>query len=259
MKCTWSVILATVGAIAASARPACAQEPAQPVQAEPEARFDIHGSADVGYRFTTITGSTQTFRQLFDLSDGPRVLGVELHGDAGQNPRAFADTFAFSASGLGGDPFPTVQFTLRKSHRFDLRVNWRRSRLFDVAPMTPASIGGFDTQAVTDRHAWMTSRQIGNVAFTFDATNRLHFLFDYGRHARDGAIESTRSLDFIGAPSTWGAFARANPFPVAAPVNDSANRVTGGVSYGKDRWTIHYRAGYQVQEEKLVLDPAASP
>jgi len=76
MNCRWPVILATVGAIAAVARPACAQEPAQPAQAEPEPRVDIHGSADVGYRFTTIKGSTQTFRQLFDLSEGPRVMGV---------------------------------------------------------------------------------------------------------------------------------------------------------------------------------------
>lgn len=230
-----------------------------PASPTPATGFDVHGSVDVGYRFTDVTGSTPTFRQLFNLSDGPRLFGVDVHGTAADGSRAFADTFALSASGLGGDPFPTVQLTVRKSRLYDLRVNWRASRFFDIAPQTPASISGFDTQAVTDRHAWNTSRQIGNVAWTMDATNRLHFLFNYDRVTNAGALQTTRALDYVGSSAVWGTFARANPYQLFGPVNNTANRVSGGASYGRDRWTVNYQIGYQVYEEGQTLDPVATP
>ena len=216
----------------------------------------VHGSTEVGYRATTVSGSLDSYRQLFDLSDGPRLLNAEFRGEA-RDAKAWADDFAFSASGIG-DPFPTVQFTMRKSQHYDLRVNWRKSRFIDTAPLTPASLGGLDTQAVTDRHSWTTSRQIGDVSFVYDATSSLHLLFNYSRVARTGALESTRSLDFVGSPTVWGTFARANPYPVTTPIDDSANRITGGLSYSAAKWTLNYQAGLQRYDESQSLSPSAS-
>ena len=76
---------------------------------------------------------------------------------------------------------------------------------------------------------------------------------------RDGSAGSTRSLDFVGAPAAWGAFAHANPFPVEGPLDDKANRVAGGVSYGGDRWTVNYKAGYQTYDETQTLAAEALP
>ena len=174
------------------------QAPATPS----DASLTVHGSVDVGYRSTTISGSTDMYRRMFDLSDGPRLMNVELRGD-GRGTDLFADTFAFSAGGIG-DPFPTLQFTMRKAQRYDLRVNWRKSRFVDPWPLTPTSLAGLDTQAVVDRHAWTTSRQLGDVSLVYDATSRLHLLFNYSRVARTGALVSTRSLDFVGSPTVWG-------------------------------------------------------
>lgn len=235
------------------------QAPAQGASAAPEGGMDIHGSVDVGYRSTDVDGNADMFRRMFDLSTGARVMGVELNGRARGSAHAFADTFTVRASNLGGDPFPSVEIIARKSRVYDLRINWRKSRFFDTSPLTPDSIDGFDTRAVTDHHGWSTSRQIGNMALTIDATERLHFLFGYDRVQRDGNVRSTRSIDFVGAPSVWGAFARANPYLVDGHVNDSANRVTGGLSYGRATWTVHYKAGYQTNDETLTLGPSASP
>src|SRR5437667_1943407 len=216
------------------ASPSYGQTPAS-APADASDGLDVHGSVDVGYRSTTVKGSTDTFRQLFDLSDGPRIMGIEVNGKARDAVGSFADTFSLSASGLGGDPFPAVLLTVRKSRLYDLRANWRRSRLFDVWPATPPSIAGLDTQVVTDRHSWATSREIGNLAWTLHASNRLHFQFNYDRAVRTGTLQTTRSLDFVGAPTVWGSFARANPYPVIGPVDESANRITGGLSYGGNR------------------------
>ena len=244
-------------------RAACAQDvtapPVVPVPAEAApSGFDIHGTVEAGYRFTDVTGSSDTYRQLIDLSDGLRLTGFDLEGRAKEKGQGFADVFSVSASALGGDPFPAIQIVARKSGLYDLRIDWRKSQFFDVSPLTPASIGGIDTRAVADNHGWNTSRQIGNASLTLHATNHLHLLFDYDRMSRDGALDSTRALDFLDSPTAWGSFARANPFPVVVPVNDVSNRVTAGLSYSRGPWSVNYKAGYQTYTENETIN-AATP
>jgi hypothetical protein len=246
--------LAAASTASAQDAPASAQA-AAPVPSG----LDVHGSFDVGYRFRSLNGSEDTYRQYFDLSEGPRVLALDLHGTAREGAGGFADTFAVTASGLGGDPYPTLQVSVSKAQLYKLRVNWRRSRFFDVDPQTPASIGLVSTESVTDRHSWTTARQIGNAAWSLEATNRLHFLFNYEHVSNDGALQTTRSLDYVGASAVWGAFARANAYQLFGPVNNSANRVTGGASYNRDRWTVNYRAGYQVFDESQAFEPLGAP
>lgn len=232
---------------------------AQDAPAAAGTAMSAHGSVDVGYRFSDVNGNEDTFRQLFDLSEGVRLFGADLRATGGDSPRRVFDTLNFETSGLGGDPFPSVLVRARRSKLYDLRASWRRIRFFDVSPLTPASIDGFDTQAVTDRHAWLTSRRLGHIALTMTPTPRLQFLFGYDRMSRDGSVTSTRVVDFAGSPATWGSFARANPFLVSGPVEDASNQVTGGVSYGRDRWTVHYKAGYQSYDEHVTFDPLAVP
>lgn len=217
----------------------------------------IHGSVDVGYRFRSLSGSEDAFHQFFDLSEGARVFGVDLNGDKLQN--SFADTFAIRATGLGGDPYATFQASVSKSRRYALRVDWRRSRFFDRAPLTPSSIDGFDTQAVTDRHSWTTARQVGTASWSFEATSRLHVMVDYDRVSNGGTIQTTRALDYTGASTVWAAFARANPFPLFGPTDTTSNRLLGGIAYIRDRWTLNYKAGYQVLHDDQTFEPVATP
>ena len=244
----WVVVMALTGVARAQDAPGVTVGPGG---------FDVHGNVEAGYRFTDVTGSSDTYRQLIDLSDGLRLTGFDLEGRPKEPGRGFADVFSVSASGFGGDPFPSVQVVARKSGLYDFRVNWRQSRFFDVSPLTPPSIAGLDTRAVTDHHGWNTTRQIGNVSWTLHATTHLHLLFDYDRVARSGTLDSTRSLDFLNSPSTWGAFARANPYPVLVPVSETAHRVTAGVSYSRGMWSVNYKAGYQTYGENETINSAA--
>jgi len=242
-------VLAPRIARAQATPPAAAQTPAA-------APTTVHGSFDVGYRFTDVTGNENTFKEMFNLDDGLRLFGVDLRGTS-SGEGGMPQTFTFNASGVGGDPFPTLDFRARSSRKYDVRGSWRRLDFFSVAPLTPASIDGFDTQAVTDHHSWATDRTLGNISATITPTDRLQLLFTYDRVSRDGGIGSTRTVDFVGSPSSWGSYARANPYPVTGAVDDSSDRFIGGVSYGRDLWTVHYRAGYQSADESIGLDPIA--
>jgi len=130
------IVLAGLLVVATLTGPVHAQDqsqtatPSKAPPAEENAGARVYGSADVGYRFTDIDGSEATYRQLFNLFHGPRLFGLELHATGAPGSKIF-DTFWLSASGIG-DPFPTVQLTLRKSLFYDLRVNFQQSRFFDV-------------------------------------------------------------------------------------------------------------------------------
>ena len=222
-------------------------------------RFETSGSVDFGYRFTDIKGAQQGFLQLFDLRKGPRLMDFHFGGTAAAGSAPFADTFSLDASGLGGDPFPSVQLNVAKTNLYDLRANWRQSYFYDNFPILPSSIGGFTKQAVSDNHDWATVRKFGSVDFNLHATNHLHFLFKYDHTSDSGETFTTRALDFVGSPAVWGAFARANPYFLGQPVNDSADRFTGGLSYTLHDWSFQYEIGYQIYSENQSLKNVTSP
>ena len=49
-------------------------------------------------------------------------------------------------------------------------------------------------------------------------------------------------------------FLRANPYYLEAPVNETANRFAGGLSYSLHDWNFFYRTGYQTFEQNMTLD-----
>jgi len=219
--------------------------------------FENTGSVTTGYRFTDVTGYRPKYQELFDLNSGFRLLDFSLFGKAqGDGPR-FADDYSLTTSGFGGEPFSSAQFTVRKSHLYDLRVNFRQSYYYwhrNDSAVLPNGLSG-----LTSNHDWATVRKLGSVNLLIHATNNLRFTFEYYRNTRDGVTDTTQTLDYFGSPGTWGSFARANPFYLVAPISESANRVTGGVDYTLHNWSLHYRVGYQSFSDSVNGLNASSP
>jgi hypothetical protein len=224
--------------------------------------FDTQGSVTLGYRFTDTTGRNEKFRELFNLNTGPRVLEFDILGRSKPGSNPFADSYSLTMSGLGGDPFPGGQLTVRKDHVYDLRVNYRQSYYFwnrNDNVMMPYYADAGPTYNLTSWHDWYTTRRFGSANLTVHATNNLRFLFEYHRASRDGVNFTTRELDYFDAPSYWGSFMRSNPYYVEMPLNEVANRVTGGLSYTIRDWNFHYRIGYQDMQQNLNWQNTESP
>ena len=204
--------------------------------------FENTGSVTTGYRFTDVSGYRPNYQELFDLNSGFRLLDFSLFGKAKDENR-FADDYSLTLSGLGGDPYASGQLTVRKNNLYDLRVNFRQSYYYwnmnDLAAL-PTGLDG-----LTSNHNWATVRKMGSVNLLIHATKNLRFSFEYYRNTRDGVTESTRSLDYFGSSSTWGSFARANPYLIIAPLSEATDRVTGGIDYTNHGWALHYKLGYQ--------------
>jgi hypothetical protein len=205
--------------------------------------YDTSGEVSVGYRFTDITGREEKFQELFNLRDGLRLLDFSFIGNAKPGTAPFADRFQVSASGLGGDPFPTLQGSVSKTQAYDLRASYRQSYYYwdrnDDAPH-PAGING-----LTTNHNWATVRRLGSVNLLIHATNRLKLRFDYNYNSRDGMTNTTRVMQYFGSQSSWGSFMRENPYYLYAPAREDAHRISGGFDYTIDKWSFHYALGYQ--------------
>lgn len=216
--------------------------------------FETHGSTTFGYRFTEIQGREQKYLELLNLQQGPRLFDFNLFGQAPDGVSSFADSFSFHASGLGGDPFPGGQLTVRKNGLYDLRVNYRQSTFFwdqnDSGLQPPGLLG------LTSNHDWATVRRFGSMNLGIHASKNLRFNFEYYRTSRDGINFTTRSIYFTGAPSMpiFQPVGVNHAYPVAAPINDVANRFTGGVSYHWNNWNFHYKLGYQTFEQLINVD-----
>jgi hypothetical protein len=226
--------------------------------------FDIHGSATGGYRFTDVKGYQPQFQEMFNLGKGFRLLDFDFSGTSENGKNAFADEFSLQLSGLGGDPFPTAQFTISKKKLYDLRVNWRQSYYYwnqndnvtlPIATLVPA----LGKTGLTSNHDWATVRKFGSIDLTLHATNNLRFNFNYYRPSDEGTTFTTRSLDFLDSPGYWGTFARANPYYLLAPLSDDTNRITGGLDYTLKSWSFHYNVGYQTFTENINLSNVTAP
>jgi hypothetical protein len=219
--------------------------------------FETQGSVTAGYRFTDIKGRKQKFLELFNLQSGFRLMDFNLFGRAKEGSSLFADSYSLSMSGLGGDPFPGGQLTVRKDKLYDLRASYRQSYFYwdrnDDAAL-PSGLHG-----LTSNHDWATVRRFASVNFTLHATPGLRFNFEYQRASRDGMTFTTRNLDYFGSPSVWGSFARANPYYVELPLEEAANRFTGGLDYTLRDWNFHYQLGYQTFEQNLTGNNVLSP
>ena len=68
------------------------------------------------------------YKELIDLRAGSAPAGLQHVWRGPRRCESVSPTATRSPlSGLGGDPFPTAQFTVSKRKLFDLRVNWRQA------------------------------------------------------------------------------------------------------------------------------------
>lgn len=220
--------------------------------------FGVQGSASMGYRFTDVKGYEPMYEELYNLKSGPRLMDFSIFGH-NDDKNAFANDFSLNMSGMGGDPYPSAQFTLSKPKLYDLRVNWRQSYFYwnqndnVLLPTRPGNAG------LTDNHVWANVRKVGSVDFTLHATDNLRFHFQYYRTSFSGSTFTTFSPYFFDQPGSWGGFSRANAYYMYAPTWDNTNRIVGGLDYTWRNWNFHYNIGYQTFTENMNVNNVASP
>lgn len=205
--------------------------------------FENTGSITTGYRAVGVSGYWPSYQNLFGLNSGFRLLDFNVFGRAKPGTNSFADSYSIVTSGLGGEPWSTTQISVNKKDVYDLRASFRQSYYYvdpNAGAPTPSGLHG-----LLPNHNWATVRRMGSLNLLVHATNNLKFRLEYSRNTRDGAEDTTRVMDFFGSPSSWGGFARANPYYLVGDIGENTNRITAGMDYTLRSWTFHYTAGVQ--------------
>jgi hypothetical protein len=219
------------------------------------AGFESHGSITAGYRFTDVAGRRQKFDELFGLRSGFRVHDIDWFARSVGSGR-FADTISVTSSGLGGDPYSTTTVRVRRNGVWEAGASHRQAYYYwdrNDAAVQPSGQNG-----LTPNHDFATVRRLGSADLSVYVTPDLQLGFEYDRVRREGMRLTTRTIEYFDPPSSWGSFARANPYQVEAPADELSNRFTGGFTWSPGPWSFFYRAGYQRYEETLETDNLAS-
>lgn len=205
--------------------------------------FENSGSVTFGYRMTDFSGYKPEYQELFDLESGPRLLDFSLFGHVADGKKSFMDDYSVVANGFGGDPFSTLQVNVRKKKLYDLRINMMQSHYYWNQNDGAALPGGM--QGLTSNHDWATVRRIGSVNLLVHATNNLRFTFEYSHNARHGVNDTTRTMDYFGAPPEFEGYIRDNPYYLVGLLAETSNRAAVGMDYALGSFTFHVKGGME--------------
>jgi hypothetical protein len=206
----------------------------------------LSGSASLGVRSVDVSGTETKYKEDINLDDGVRLLGVELRYEPSTSD-ARVDRLELDAAGLGGDPFETIHFGVRKYGAYDLRLDRRRSQYFYEDTILPAALASVTGSTGGDFHHFDFERLRDTAALDIDVSQATRLSFGLERQTRLGTSTTSQGIE-------------RDEFELEKPLDESLNALNVGLRHSWDRVTLvlDERLGDFVNTSELFL-PGASP
>ena len=202
--------------------PASAEATPAPAAGASDQSFS--GSIDLGYRFRTdVRGSLESYRSVVDLSEGPRLTGIQftmLDPKCGVFDRLDASGYNW------GDPYNTASVRLAKKKLYDLRFDYRNVLYFNALPSFAnlSATGGFNERWYDERRR-MSSLQLDLIP----GRSITPYL------AWDRVTESGTAI--------WPWIGPSNEYPVPVDRRDLQNDFRGGLRFEFSRFHMTLEQG----------------
>ncbi len=204
------------------------------------------GSADIRNRFVTnVGGSSQVYRSVVNLGEGPRLFDGDLRF-ADPNAR-FADKLNLTMSSWGGDPYNTARLSMSKTKLYDLDLNYTNVAYFNNLPSFANPLlaeGSLTSQRALD----ITRRQL-DLELRFLPSSRVTPYVGFYR--ADG---------FGQGLTTYVAGRIENEFPVNTKLDDELTSAHAGVNLSGSKWNVTLeqgRTGFS-DSQRLYWDEGAN-
>jgi len=172
----------------------------------------ISGSIELGYRFVQgPLGNADVYRSTVDLSQGPRLIGLDF---TVQPFKPLFDRLEVHASSWGGDPYNTARLEAEKRGIYRLTVDYRNMAYFDFLPSfanPAASAGSLLTESSFDTRTRTSDVELEVVPG--------RWISPYVEWSRDSWF-GDGITDFTETP---------NNYPVSNSISDSTDTFRGGV------------------------------
>src|ERR1041384_3125192 len=89
--------------------------------------YNVTNSFETGYRFTTIGGDANFFRNTENYGNGLRIFGGNFTMTSKDGHGYLFDRMTFNATGLGNDPYGSANVRIEKNDVYRYDMHWRKS------------------------------------------------------------------------------------------------------------------------------------
>jgi hypothetical protein len=180
---------------------ALAQDSSAPKKPDPNDKYDVHQTFDLGGHITDYSGSGPVFDTLANLHSGPRILDHTLNVHALKGARhTLFDTLFTDSSGYGGDPNSFSVLRISKGKLYDFQGTFRRDRLyFDYNlfgnPLVPSGLTtttGYTFPQVNDApHLFNTVRRMTDLNLTLFPLSKVSVRAGFSHNINQGPTFSS--------------------------------------------------------------------
>jgi len=211
----------------ATAAPATATTVAAPTPSPvPSAENWLTGYIELGYRFTGIGGSLDTYRSIVDLGAGPKLIGADFT-ILDPKHRLF-DRLRVRAYDWGDDPYESLHVFAEKLHWYEFQADYRRVAYFNNLPAFANPQLG--QGATLDQQSFDTRRTLGSFSLNILPEKWISPYLAYDRDSSRGSGVTV----FESSPDS---------FAVPDQTDDSTNLYRGGVQIKGRRFHLTLEEG----------------
>jgi hypothetical protein len=186
----------------------------------------LTGSIDLGYRFTSVGGSNDTYRSVVNLGSGARLFGLDFT-ILDPKKRLF-DRLDVRAYNWGGDPYNTVHVNASKRGIYDFNFDYRDIAYFNFLPSFADPLLG--SGIVLDENSYNTRRRMSDFQLDLLPGKRIMPYLAYGRDSGQGTGITTFETD-------------NNEYPVSDNTFDKTDNYRAGVHLEFNRWHVTLEQG----------------
>jgi hypothetical protein len=183
------------------------------------------GRIVLGYRSVDVNGTDTKYREDLNLSDGPRLMDLDIDFTPTGTVRSFVDRIQLDVNDLGDDPFQTLRLAVDKFGQFRFSYDRWESEYFYQDIILPAELADIRQSTGGDFHHFDFDRVRDRAQLDVTLSPRAELNFGFDRFSKTG--ESTTTLDLS-----------RDEFEVEKPIDEERFDYTAGFQYSWDKVTL---------------------
>jgi hypothetical protein len=203
--------------------------------ADEENTLKLKGNFEIGYRHVDVDGNKDKYYEDLNIRKGPRLLDLNFDILPSGNYKKYFDLFNVYASTIGGDPFESYGFILKKFRAFNLRYGHRKATYFHQDIILPPGLADVSTTTGGDFHHFSFDRKFDNLFLDVSFSERAKFFVAFDRQQKTG--ESTTTLDLS-----------RDEFELDKPIHELKTEYKAGLQVNLDKVDFYLEGSYNNYE-----------
>jgi len=205
-----------------------------------EEKMKVSGNFEFGYRYVDVNGNIDKYYEDLNIRKGPRLLTLNIDILPSEKYKKYFDLFNLYASTIGGDPFESYGFTLKKHGFFNFRYGHRKATYFYKDTILPHDLAYYIITNGGDFHTFSFERNFDNLYFDVRFLERAKFFVSFDRQQKVG--ESTTTIDIS-----------RDEFEFDRPLEELKTEYRGGIQVNLDKVDFYLEGSYRDFENNSRL------